>query len=72
MSFTPAPVSPAISAEASIPAPRLLKRSYLAALCFFLILLVCGAGSVSLAQTAYFSGAQTILGSGFSDPAAVA
>ena len=53
MSSTPTPVSPAISAEASIPTPHLRKRSCLAALCSFLVVLVCSAGGVASAQTDY-------------------
>jgi len=50
----------------------LRNRSKLVALFAVLAALLCGEGSVAFAQTAYLSGSQTALGSGFSDPAAVA
>jgi len=48
------------------------NRSKLAVLAAVLFALLCGAGISASAQTAYFSGTQTTLGSGFSEPAAVA
>ncbi|MGA3137124.1 MAG: hypothetical protein ABSC88_14140, partial [Terracidiphilus sp.] len=66
-------VCPAILAVASLcvfNCPK--KRSKLVALCAVLVVLLCAAGSIASAQTAYFSGAQTTLGSGFNLPAGVA
>ncbi len=48
------------------------QRIELAALCALLAVLHCGAGSLATAQTAYFSGAQTTVGSDFDLPAGVA
>jgi hypothetical protein len=73
MIFMPWSVCPAILAVASLcvfNCPQ--KRSKLVALCAALVVLLCGAGSIASAQTAYFSGAQTTLGGGFSLPAGVA
>jgi sugar lactone lactonase YvrE len=70
---TPLSLVSAIPALASRHISSSLRnRSRLAALSAILAVLVCGAGSLASAQTAYFSGSQTALGSGFSDPAAVA
>jgi sugar lactone lactonase YvrE len=48
------------------------NRRGLLALCAVLLVLACVTRVTGNAQTAYFSGAQTALGTGFSDPAAVA
>ena len=69
----PTPVCPAIPADASRRVSSLpRKRNWLVALCAFLAVLLCGAGSNASAQTAHFSGSQTTLGSGFNFPAGVA
>src|SRR5271157_4079112 len=66
-------VRPAILAGASLcVSNRPQKRSKLVVLCAVLVVMLCGAGSIASAQTAYFSGAQTTLGSGFNLPAGVA
>jgi DNA-binding beta-propeller fold protein YncE len=66
-------VRPAVFAVASLcVSNRPQKPSKLVALCAVLVVLLCGAGSIASAQTAYFSGAQTTLGSGFNLPAGVA
>ncbi|MGA2889399.1 MAG: choice-of-anchor D domain-containing protein [Terracidiphilus sp.] len=54
------------------PYSRPRKRSNVAALCAVLAVLLCSAESIASAQTAHFSGAQTVVGSGFSYPAGVA
>jgi len=66
-------VYPAISAAASLPiSSRSRTRTKLGALCAVLAVLLCGAGSIASAQTARFSGAQTTVGSGFSEPLGLA
>jgi sugar lactone lactonase YvrE len=65
LSAIPAPASRHLSSS-----PR--NRSKLPALAAVLFALLCGAGISASAQTAYFSGTQTTVGSGFSEPAAVA
>src|SRR5271157_6346788 len=66
-------VRPAILAGASLcVSNRPQKRSKLVVLCAVLVVMLCGAGSIASAQTAYFSGAQTTVGSGFSLPDSVA
>ena len=66
-------VYPAISAAASLPiSSRSRTRTKLGALCADLAVLLCGAGSIASAQTARFSGAQTTVGSGFSEPLGLA
>jgi len=69
----PRSVDSAHSAFASLRVsshPR--KRGVLAVLCLALATMLCGAGQNALAQTAYFSGAQTVLSGGFNGPEDVA
>lgn len=69
----PSLVLPAISAAASSRVSTLpRKRSKLAGLCAVLAVLLCGAWSISPAQTAHLGGGQITLGSGFDLPAGVA
>lgn len=63
-------VIPALSFNRVSSHPR--KLSSLPALCAVLTMLVCAPARNASAQTAYFSGAQTTVGSGFSYPVAVA
>jgi sugar lactone lactonase YvrE len=64
-----AAISAVTSHHDSSPSP---SRSKLAVRCAVVAALLSGMGKIALAQTAYFSGAQTTLGTGFSYPAAVA